>query len=382
VRILFFYHSLYSDWNHGNAHFLRGVAWELGSRGHNVEIYEPEDSWSFNHLIAEQGDRVIAEFRRVYPSLRGIRYDPLTLDLERVLDGASLVIVHEWNSVEFIRKIGHYRQKLGGFRAFFHDTHHRSVTEPHTLAQYELSTYDAVLAYGESIRRVYLAHGWAQRVFTWHEAADTRIFHPLPAQRKDSDVVWIGNWGDEERSAEVREFFIKPVCELGLRARAFGVRYPDGALQELAAAGIEYGGWLPNFRVPQVFATSRVTLHIPRAPYAHRLPGIPTIRPFEALACGIPLISAPWDDAEGLFRPGEDFLVAHDQQEMAMHLRSILSSPELAAKLASSGLERIHSRHTCRHRVDELLQIYNALHLEQYQPPAQFSYPQNQEMLT
>jgi spore maturation protein CgeB len=42
------------------------------------------------------------------------------------------------------------------------------------------------------------------------------------------------------------------------------------------------------------------------------LPGIPTIRVFEALACGIPLVSAPWDDAEGLFRPGEDFLVARD----------------------------------------------------------------------
>jgi spore maturation protein CgeB len=40
------------------------------------------------------------------------------------------------------------------------------------------------------------------------------------------------------------------------------------------------------------------------------LPGIPTIRVFEALACGIPLVSAPWDDSEHLFRPGEDFLVA------------------------------------------------------------------------
>ncbi len=85
---------------------------------------------------------------------------------------------------------------------------------------------------------------------------------------------------------------------------------PQHALDELAEAGIEYGGWLPNYRVPEVFARYRVTLHIPRRPYARALPGIPTIRPFEALACGIPLISAPWQDSEDLFRPGRDFLFA------------------------------------------------------------------------
>ena len=74
------------------------------------------------------------------------------------------------------------------------------------------------------------------------------------------------------------------------------------ALRELADAGIEYGGWLPNYRAPEVFSRYRVTVHIPRRPYVDALRGIPTIRPFEALACGIPLISAPWHDSEKLFR--------------------------------------------------------------------------------
>ncbi|MEH6680305.1 MAG: hypothetical protein V7724_07135 [Sediminicola sp.] len=42
MKIVMLYHSLYSDWNHGNAHFLRGVAKELIKRSHNVEVYEPE----------------------------------------------------------------------------------------------------------------------------------------------------------------------------------------------------------------------------------------------------------------------------------------------------------------------------------------------------
>ena len=45
-----FYHSLLSDWNHGNAHFLRGVARELQARGHRVEIYEPFNGWSLANI--------------------------------------------------------------------------------------------------------------------------------------------------------------------------------------------------------------------------------------------------------------------------------------------------------------------------------------------
>jgi spore maturation protein CgeB len=148
---------------------------------------------------------------------------------------------------------------------------------------------------------------------------------------------------------------IQPVKALGLKAKVYGVRYPQHALQELAAAGIEYGGWLPNYQVPEVFSRYRVTVHIPRRPYTRQLPGIPTIRPFEAMACGIPLISAPWSDSEQLFRDGLDFLMARDGAEMTSQLRAVLSQRELAEDLIGCGLETIHARHTCAHRVDELL---------------------------
>ncbi|HEX6986097.1 MAG TPA: glycosyltransferase, partial [Planctomycetaceae bacterium] len=122
-------------------------------------------------------------------------------------------------------------------------------------------------------------------------------------------------------------------------------------------AGIEYGGWLANHRVPEVFARYRVTVHVPRRPYVKALPGIPTIRVFEALACGIPLVSAPWDDAEGLFTPGKDYLVAKDGAAMERHLRDVLHDPALASSLAEHGLTTVRRRHTCGHRADELLAI-------------------------
>jgi spore maturation protein CgeB len=358
MRFVIFTHSLVSDWNHGNAHFLRGFATELVERGHDVRIFEPEDGWSRANLVAHHGTAAIAEFARIYPRIRSRFYRLETLDLQRELDGASVVLVHEWNSHELVRRIGEHRAAKGGYRLLFHDTHHRSVTDEQSMEAYDLRHYDGVLAYGGVIRDLYRQRGWAREAWTWHEAADTRVFRPIRAA-KEADLVWIGNWGDGERSAEIREFLIEPVRELGLKARVYGVRYPEEALDKLAAAGVEYGGWLPNYRVPEVFSRYRVTVHIPRRPYTQALPGIPTIRPFEALACGIPMISAPWDDAEGLFRRG-DFLTAQDGAEMVEQLRRVLTDQERARELAVSGLETIRSRHTCGHRVDELLEIVGA----------------------
>jgi spore maturation protein CgeB len=107
-----------------------------------------------------------------------------------------------------------------------------------------------------------------------------------------------------------------------------------------------------------VFAQFQATVHVPRRPYVQQLAGIPTIRPFEALACGIPMVSAPWLDTEGLFRVGQDFLMARDGNQMGRHLADVLNDSELAATLSENGLETIRNRHTCGHRVTELLKIF------------------------
>ncbi len=361
MQIVLFTHSLISDWNHGNAHFLRGVAAELIARGHDVRIYEPRDAWSVQNLVSEYGEAPLRAFEKAYPTLSSVRYDAKALDLDAALAGADLVIVHEWNDHDLVRRIGRHRDLRGQYKLLFHDTHHRSVTERKAMAAYDLTHYDGVLAFGGLIRDIYLREGWTRRAWTWHEAADPRVFHPIASERKDGDLVWIGNWGDDERTAEQHEFLLGPVKTLGLKARVYGVRYPKHALRALADAGIEYGGWLPNYEAPRVFSRYRVTVHVPRRPYVRALPGIPTIRVFEALACGIPLVSAPWNDAEHLFTPGRDFWIARDGAEMTEKLSALLGHPGQAAELARHGRETILARHTCAHRVDELLNIYDEL---------------------
>lgn len=363
MKIVMFYHSLLSDWNHGNAHFLRGIVQELKQRNHEVVVFEPVNGWSLQNLIKDYGPDKPDELVQYYPGIQTNFYQPDSLDLDVVLADADLVLVHEWNDHDLVKRIGQHRFGKN-YKLLFHDTHHRAVTEKASMAQYDLQHYDGALAFGEVIRNIYLKEKWTKKAWTWHEAADDSVFYPHAKTEVEGDLVWIGNWGDEERTVELHEFLIKPVKELGLKAKIYGVRYPAHAMQSLADAGIEYGGWLPNYLAPEVFSRFKVTVHVPRRPYVEALPGIPTIRPFEALSCGIPLISAPWEDAENLFTPGQDFLVAHNGEEMKRHLLTVLNDPQKSDELIQNGLQVIRQRHTCRHRVNELEQICVALGIE------------------
>lgn len=361
LRLAMFYHSLVSDWNHGNAHFLRGIASEWQSRGHEVLLFEPRQSWSRENLARDHGPDAIHRFEAAFPNLRSQRYDLGELDLSRLLDGVDLALVHEWNDPGLVSAIGDHRRRHTAFRVLFHDTHHRAVTAPEELARFDLTHYDGVLAYGASLQHAYQRSGWGKQVHVWHEAADVRVFYPRERAQSPDDLVWIGNWGDEERSEELREYLIGPVGRRKWKAQVYGVRYPEYGLSELQAAGISYRGWLPNFEVPEVFVRFKATVHVPRRPYTRQLPGIPTIRPFEALACGIPLVSAPWNDCEGLFRIGQDFLMVQNGHQMELALADVLNDSGLATSLSRSGLETIRNRHTCGHRVTELLNIFDSI---------------------
>ncbi|GHD16448.1 glycosyltransferase [Tianweitania populi] len=360
MRFLLYTHSLVSDWNHGNAHFLRGVMRDLVERGYEAKALEPIGAWSRENLLKDQGEAAVTRFRQDFPTLQSEQYDA-GFDHEAALDQADLVLVHEWTDPALVARIGKARRDGGRFTLIFHDTHHRAVSAESDIGGLDLSGYDAVLAFGETLRERYLKAGWGRRVFTWHEAADDRLFKPHPEVEKTEDLIWIGNWGDDERTAEIASFLTEPAARLKLKGTVRGVRYPESALKSLDKAGLSYGGWIANADVPIAFAQAKLTMHIPRRPYVESLPGIPTIRMFEALACGIPLISAPWNDAEGLFRAGKDFLFAENSAEMTEKIRKLLADPEQRAEISASGLETIRNRHTCRHRVDELLAILSGL---------------------
>jgi len=367
LQIRVFAHSLVSDWNHGNAHFLRGLCRALGRIGHKVRSYEELGSWSLSNLVKCEGEKAITaidEFRATYPDLdihfyrNDSTFDPF---IEEELKGVDVVIIHEWTEPVIANKVLALKRKYG-FKALFHDTHHRAYTRPAEILRFHLHLFDGLLAFGEAIRKIYTDGFGIPRAWTFHEAADVEVFRPCPLKAVN-DILWIGNWGDEERTRELEEFLIKPAAALKGRRRiiAHGVRYPDLALMKLAEAGIEYRGYLPNLRAPEAYAQSMVSLHVPRRQYTNGLSGIPTIRVFEALSCGATLICSPWQDAEHLFRPGEDYVCVPNGEAMIAELEHLLLDEKARRQIAANGIETIHKRHTCMHRAEQLTSIVEAL---------------------
>ena len=363
LRIRIFAHSLVSDWNHGNAHFLRGLSRALVRLGHQVRSYEELGAWSLANLIRHEGETAIQavdDFRRIYPELDIHFYkNDATLDsyLDEELKDVDLVLVHEWNEPSVANKILALKEKYG-FTAFFHDTHHRAYTRAGEILKFHLHKVDGVLAFGEAIRRIYSEGFGVPHVWTFHEAADAEVFSPKLVKR-ETDVLWIGNWGDDERTRELTEFLLEPASALrGRRVVAYGVRYPENALEHLAQSGIEYRGYLPNLKAPEAYSKSALTLHVPRRQYANGLSGIPTIRVFEALACGTPLLCSPWTDTENLFRSGQDYLCVPDGPSMCTAIEELLRDKNARAQLGASGRETIQKHHTCHHRAEQLIDIY------------------------
>jgi hypothetical protein len=109
-------------------------------------------------------------FRRAYPGLSSTRYDLERLDLDRALDGADLVLVHEWNDHELVRRIGEHRARSAAYRLLFHDTHHRCVTDEASMAPTICATTTACWRLARLCAMFICATGWTQAAWTWHEA--------------------------------------------------------------------------------------------------------------------------------------------------------------------------------------------------------------------
>jgi spore maturation protein CgeB len=82
---------------------------------------------------------------------------------------------------------------------------------------------------------------------------------------------------------------------------------------------------------------------------------------FEALACGAPLLCAPWSDAENLFRPGDDYVIAETGDEMSAKIEELLRDSKARKQIADNGMQTVRNHHTCHHRALQLLDICQEL---------------------
>lgn len=373
MNFAIFGHSIRSDWNHGNAHFLRGLMRALEELGHHAIFYEANRNWSVDNLREEHGEAPLLDFTAHFPNLRYKLYNPVILRhpqrlrdwLRRSLADVDVALVHEWNEPALVVELGRMR-RAGDFgpnlRALFHDTHYRAYSEPQTMRALQLENYDALLSFSPAITEIYQRDFALPHVYTVHEAADPDLFRPI-ALPKEQDVVFIGNWGDNDRNETLETYLLEPSNLLpDLRFSIYGVRYAEALLERFAREyHVRYRGWVANYRAPLVYAASKMSVHLPRKQYTTAVYGTPTIRVFETLSSGLPLISLPWPDTDQLFCAGEDYLVVNSQAEMVATMRQLADDPALRKKIGESGRARILAHHTVRHRARQILDIVREL---------------------
>ena len=116
MNIAFLGHSIVSDWNHGNAHFFRGLIKALSNKGHHVTFFEPKNAWSLSRLTAEQGKSesdVLAAFSARFPFVTPRFYDETT-DWRETLAPLDATLVHEWTDTPLVRALAALSPDLPG----------------------------------------------------------------------------------------------------------------------------------------------------------------------------------------------------------------------------------------------------------------------------
>ena len=133
----------------------------------------------------------------------------------------------------------------------------------------------------------------------------------------------------------------------GSGARA-GPSYPDGIDWPDNVERIDH---LPPSDHPSFYSRQRFTLNVTRADMV-RAGWSPSVRLFEAAACGVPVVSDWWEGLDAFFTPGKEILVARSAQEVVQHLREV--DEERRAEIGAAARARVLTEHTAEHRADEL----------------------------
>ena len=326
-----------------------------------VDVYEPRDALERGEPRARArrgGARRVS--RTPIPGCGSRRYDLGDARPRRARSTAPTWCSSTSGTTRrWSRRIGEHRARGGGYRLLFHDTHHRAVTDAGGAWRATTSRdYDGVLAFGDVIRDLYLARGWARARLDLARGGRHARLPAAAGEPREGDLVWIGNWGDDERDGRAAR-----VPARAGRRRSACARRPRRALSAARAgarcadAGIAYGGWLPNYEVPRRLraprrdgarAAAAVRRGAARASRRSALRGAGLRHPAGVRALG---------RREGLFAPGATSSSRATAPRCASTCARARATRRLRARSPSTAASTILARHTCAHRVDELLAI-------------------------
>ena len=336
--------SITSSWGNGHATTYRGLVRELSARGHEVLFLERDQEWYADNRDMPRPPFGRTELYRSFPELRR--------RFASVVRTADIVIVGSY--VPEGAAIGDWVTEIAeGVTAFY------DIDTPVTLARLQrenldyltpalIPRYDLYLSFtgGPTLRRLERDFG-SPMARPLYCSVDPALYFP-ECTRAKWDLGYMGTYSDD-RQPVLDKLLVEP-------AR----RWPEG---RFVVAGPQYPRsvrWPRNVRRHTHLAPAkhrafynaqRFTLNITRANMV-RAGWSPSVRLFEAAACGTPIISDPWNGLDNFFEPGKEILIANSPDETLHYLQHI--SEEQRRLIGHRARQRILAEHTTHHRAVDL----------------------------
>jgi spore maturation protein CgeB len=335
--------SITSSWGNGHATTFRGLVRELAANGHDVWFLERDVPWYASNRDLPRPPYCTT---RLYKSLAQLkqRYARRVREADLVIVGSYVpdgVAVGEWVT-----------ETAEGLTAFY------DIDTPVTLAKlakgdfeylspHLIPRYDLYLSFtgGPTLRRIELQYGspMARALYCSFDSA-----HYFPEkQRLRWDLGYLGTYSDD-RQPTVDRLLVQPARKnADLSFIVAGPQYPDDLEWPRNVKRVMH---LPPVEHRKFYNSQRFTLNVTRAEMI-RAGWSPSVRLFEAAACGVPIISDWWDGLDSLFEPGREILIAEKASEVLRYLRK---SDEERKRIAARARERVLGEHTAAHRAREL----------------------------
>ncbi|MGF3024582.1 CgeB family protein [Methylobacterium aquaticum] len=338
--------SLSSSWGNGHATTYRALLRAFVARGHRVTFLERDVPWYAAHRdLADPGycDLVL------YRDLADLA------DLAPRLDAADAVMVGSYvpDGVAVGQMAIASARRTGAVAAFY------DIDTPVTLAKLArgdhdyltpdlIRSYDLYLSFtgGPTLARLEREHG-APMARALYCSVDPEHYAPRGGPLR-YDLSYLGTYSPD-RQPTLERLLIEPARRAPqLRFAVAGPQYPDGIDWPANVARLDHVGPADH---PAFYAASRYTLNVTRADMI-AAGYSPSVRLFEAAACGTPLISDAWDGLDAVLAPGREIRVA----ESAEAVLAILGDRDEAARqaLAQAARARVLARHSAACRAAEL----------------------------
>ena len=336
--------SITSSWGNGHATTYRGLVRALVARGHAVTFLERDVPWyRDNRDLPEPpwGEtRLYASLTELY-----VQHADAVRDADLVIVGSCVpdgIEVCDW-----------VLRHANGLVAFY------DIDTPVTLAALDgggspfiaaelIPRFDLYLSFtgGPTLTRLEREFG-ARRARALYCSVDPELYAP-DGRTPQHDLGYLGTYAADRQPALGR-LLIEPARQWPQgRFVVAGSCYPDELEWPANVERIEH---LPPDRHPAFYNDLRFTLNVTRADMVAS-GHAPSVRLFEAAACGTPIISDRWPGLDELFRPGEEILVADSADDVLEALQDLGESERRA--LGDAGRRRVLAAHTASHRASEL----------------------------